>query len=119
MSIQERDRKHIMYGFIAMLILTFMCGCSGMQIQYPDERMQEMLEETLRDSPSYRIDVNEFDRYELSENNQIKSCGYITKIKSANYCQINVAKNSVRALRVNLNACVDDDFNGYMPKVRC
>ena len=38
MSTQERDRKQIAMLIIVMLILTFMCGCSGMQIQYPDDK---------------------------------------------------------------------------------
>ena len=101
------------------LLCLFVIGCSSIEIQYPDEIMQEMLEDTLRDNPGYRIEVNQFDRYELSENNGIKSCGYITKIRSAKYCQINVARNRVKALRVNLRACVNDEFNGYMPKVEC
>ena len=45
MSIQEINRKHIMYGLIVMLILTFMCGCKNEPVFYncTDEQFERVI----------------------------------------------------------------------------
>lgn len=88
-------------------------GCSSIEIQYPDEIMQEMIEEARADNPDYQIEFNQFDR------DEIKSCANITKIKSAKFCLLNVQRGSVKGLTVVLGACLSDDFEGRLHKVNC
>ncbi len=112
-------RKDILILVALMVVVSFMPACSSIKLQTPQERMTDMITDFKQRNPDYTVEVNQFTKYDLSKNVKIQSCGYITKIKSAKYCQINVAENSTRALQVNLWACENDEFNGNMIKVAC
>ena len=103
-----------------LMFLGWLAGCSSIELQYPADRIEQELRQARLDHPEYTIQVVQYNSYEMQEHFGRDTCGHITKIPAANYCLINMLEHSSRTLRMNLNACFDDNFNGdNPPKVEC